>query len=688
MKARDKKYILNNIRRKTAGEIAADLGIKERKVRKFLDRKEPAPGNKKRESPPLLRSGRDIGFLALALLVIAAAGFAVYTNALGADLLWDDHYLVKNNVYIRSFEYVGKIFTENIEPAYRKRFLFYRPLQMFSYLLDYHLWGLNSVGYHLTNILLHIMVAFSLYWLVLLFFKDRLLALAGALVFIVHPVHIEAVTYVSGRADTLAALFMLLSFVYYVKFLDSGVRAHLAALTAAFILAVLSRESALILPALFLLYNMAFRRKPNASAITVTASLAVIYVIFRVFVFRFSLPHTQCPANIFERLPGSLVAVATYVKLIFLPFDLHMEYGTRIFPWSHSLVPAGAAAFLLICVCIAYSRKRNSVIFFSLSWFVITLLPSLNIYPINAYMSEHWLYIPLMGLSMAAGYVFSNLYHSPRFRYPALIGVLFLLSFFGRITVENNRFWQDGITLYERTLKYAPDRSVLYNNLGILYADRNDSETGDREKAVQMFKTAISVDPTYVYAYNNLGKIYNLMGKKDEAMRYYKKSLELYPDSVESHYNIGNIYTERGLYEKAIESYKEALKISPYYSKAYYNIGNVYKRLDRFEEAVRNYRLAIKYKPDYLEVYNNLALCYGAMGRNEEAVEAAKKAISIAPDYGLAHSNLAVIYHNMGEYEKAEASYEEARRLGAGNAELEGKIYSRSGVTGDTGAVE
>ncbi|MBN1872332.1 MAG: hypothetical protein JW800_07145, partial [Candidatus Omnitrophica bacterium] len=189
MDKQTKKYVLENIKRKSIKKIAQELGIKERKIKKFLqkkDYKDNGSGSQQTthvSQPPRL-------FVTLSLILIVVMGFIAFGNSLKGDLLWDDHYLVKNNIYIRSLGYIKDIFTENIEPAYRKRFFFYRPLQVLSYIPDYSIWGLNPIGYHFTNVMLHILVALSVYWLVAVMFRDNILSLITSLLFVVHPLHI------------------------------------------------------------------------------------------------------------------------------------------------------------------------------------------------------------------------------------------------------------------------------------------------------------------------------------------------------------------------------------------------------------------------------------------------------------------------------------------------------------------
>ena len=155
--------------------------------------------------------------ISISIVLIVLIGLAVYSNSLKGQFLWDDEGLIQYNPHIKNWGYLSKIFISNLRAGAGDSTNFYRPVQVFTYLIDYSLWKLNVIGYHMTNVLLHILVALSIYWLIQILFGDRILSLLTALFFVVHPIHTEAITYISGRADPLAALFILLCFIFYKK---------------------------------------------------------------------------------------------------------------------------------------------------------------------------------------------------------------------------------------------------------------------------------------------------------------------------------------------------------------------------------------------------------------------------------------------------------------------------------------
>ena len=177
----------------------------------------------------------------LGILLIIFLGFIVYGNSLNCEFVFDDVGIVKNNAYIKDFSFTKKFFIENITSE--ENSYFYRPLVMISYAIDYSIWKLNVRGYHLTNIMLHGLVALAVYWLINILFGNRFVALLTSMVFVIHPIHTETVTYISGRSDCLAGLFMILSFIFYIKRLHTEKVKFFILMIVAYIGAFLSRET-------------------------------------------------------------------------------------------------------------------------------------------------------------------------------------------------------------------------------------------------------------------------------------------------------------------------------------------------------------------------------------------------------------------------------------------------------------
>ena len=603
MKPEHKKYILENINRQPIYRIAQELDIKERKINKFLQKHKQK--NKQTDDIPQPKSPLKKSTVWVSVVLIIILGLAVYGNSLPGKFVWDDNNLVKNNSYITGWSNTAKIFTTDITAGGGRESCFYRPLQILTYMVDYSFWKLDPKGYHLNNILLHIFAALAILWLVTILYNNWFLSLTTSILFVVYPIHTEAVTYISGRADPLALLFMLLCFIFYIKRASSKSRLLYILMLSSYILALLSRESSLILPVLLLLYHYTFRQGIKAIDFFPISAIALIYILLRLTFLRYLLPHTYISTTLIERIPGFFVAITSYTILLFLPFNLHMEYGNQLFHFTDFRAIIGVAILSSLLFYAFRQRRTRQLAFFSICWLFITLLPASNLYPINAYMAEHWLYLPSIGFFLLLTNGLNHIYRKKEFRTFTIILFMGLVIFYSCLTVRQNTYWREPIAFYERTLRYASHSSRMYNVVGFAYYTIKKNE-----KAVSLYKKAIEIDPSYAKAYNNLGVAYYAINKHEEAIAAYRKAIENEPENARAHNNLGVAYYATSRNEEAISSYKKAIEINPNFAEAYNNLGRAYYAINKNKEAIAAYNRAIEINPNYAAPYNNLSIFY------------------------------------------------------------------------------
>jgi len=670
----------------------------------------------------------------LHIFLIGIFGFIVYGNTLNADFIWDDYHLVKDNAYIKNWSNISRVFTEDIATGSEKQYNYYRPLQMLTYMVDYSIWKLNVFGYHLTNTLLHITAAICIYLLINLLFSDRILSLFMGILFVIHPVHTEAVSFISGRADSLALIFATLSFILYIKCLDRKSTVAYLLMILCYVAALLSRENSLILPALILLYHYSFRRKIEIKTISPFVAALFIYILSRFVFLGELLPHAASSTTFLQRLPGVFASMTDYIRLLFLPFGLHAEYGNRLFSFTEPKVLIGIVLVVSLLLYSYKKRSTNRLFFFSVWWFFIALLPVSNIYPlVIAYMAEHWLYLPCVGFFLLLSKGFCLLYRKGQFKAVAIFYAVCLLGFFSFITILQNTLWNEPVAFYERNLQYNPTSLRALNALGMSYmqlgqeekavalykrALKEDpsqkeayynlgvayNELGQRKEALEMLKKAVNIDPGYGSAYNALGVVYRDMGddkkamdsfekatraagnlvnaylnlasqyakgnRKKEAIKLCTKAIHLEPESSTAHFNLGNLYRDILDYKSAIRSYRQAIKIKPDYLEAHVNLGIVYAMVKDMENSIAQFKKAIEIDPGYSKAHNNLGFLYAEGGRNKEAIEMYKQAIKADPSYAKAYENLAIAYYNEKEYELSIQNCDKAKELGLLNPDL------------------
>jgi len=633
----------------------------------------------------------------ISVALIIVIGFAVYGNSIKGEFIWDDKRIVEENTLIRDWSNIPRTFTQDVGKELAPggggvKYNFYRPLQILTYMMDYSLWKLDVRGYHLTNILLHIFAALAMFWFINVICGDHALSLVASLLFLAHPVHTEAVSYISGRADPLSLSLTLLCFIFYVRSIDSQNKFFYIFMLLSYALAILARENSLILPALILVYHYAFSgssgKKIKLGHYLPIIGITVVYIILRLTMARELLGGERIPVGVlFQRMPGFFVAITNYVRLLFLPFDLHMEYGNSFFQMSNPKAIAGAAILFFLFAYAIRKRRGDGLASFSILWFLVALLPSSNLYPIGAYMAEHWLYLPSLGFFLILAGVIrkKNLL--------CFFSIIALIVFYSVLTVRQNSYWRELIPFYERTLKYAPESARLHNNLGVAYhnigryeeakaayeksiaIDPNYLETfcnlgtayhdlGRYDEAITAYNREITINPSYPKVYNNLGAAYSDIGEYEEAAASYKKAIGLDPKKVEMYCNLGFVYYKLGRYKEAIGLYKKAVAVDPNYVKAHNDLGMVYHGDGDYEKAIAAYEKAMEIEPASAEIYFNLGIAYEVIGRRRDAIGVYRRAIAADPDYAAAHNNLAILYFREKEYTLAGKHCDRAVELG------------------------
>ncbi len=529
----------------------------------------------------------------------------IYGNTLTADFIWDDHHLVQNNVLIRNGSFIPVIFSKDIGAGVGTQFGFYRPVQTLTYLIDYSLWTRDPSGYHFTNILLHALVAWAVYLLMMELFGDPLLARLTGILFAVHPIHTEAVAYIAGRADLLAALFVLWSFLFYIKFFNEHKRIFYLGSCLSYLLALLSRENALILPLLLASWHFVLKKNidPAVKKNSISPSrfpvpcfvafilITIFYLVLRLLVLKEGVaswnPHRPL---LVQRLPGFFAAVTNYARLLLAPMDQHMEYGQQLFSWNNLHVWGGIVITIGLIVGVWRAQGKEDLIRFSILWFILTLLPHANIFfPINAYMAEHWLYLPSIGFFVVVAHALIELRKNHTWQNIARWMTAVLVILFSALTIIQNRYWQDEIAFCERTLQYNPGSWKICNALGEAYRQR-----GRIDDAEKMFRRSLTFNVKNPGTYTDLGVIEGMKKNYPEAIHLFTQSISLDPNYATAYYNLAKVYCELKDTQRAIALLTKAIALNPYSCNTHHLLAEAYVLDQKFPLAVQHYEKALK----------------------------------------------------------------------------------------------
>jgi len=549
---------------------------------------------------------KKVNFLFSVLLILL--GFIVYANSLQNGFVWDDIIYISGDLHITDLKYLKEVFSFPLGHfsiySDRQGEPFYRPLQSASFIMDYFLWGKEPFGYHLTNVLFHTSTAILLYFFILKLTAKRIVASVTSVIFLIHPVQTAAVTYVSGRADPMAFFFMLAALLFYIK--SEGCQNtkrffyYVFSITT-FALALFSKELAMIFPVILFLYD-SYQNKTQSGYAKYKK-----YIPYLLVIIGFFLLHKNITTHIDPQRHGfglrfmmSGYLLVKYIRLLFLPFGLHMEYKV---PVPHlgimllSFILLGGIFLLLYA-----NRRKLRFLCFGGIWFLVTLFPMLNVArELNAPMAEHWLYLPIVGFGIIMGVSLDELQRRISGMYPlilsrVLIGFIILGSvvYYSSISIARNLDWRDNITFLKRTLEDAPHSARIAMEMG-----REYSETGDFGNAETYFKKAINIDPGLKDAHYNLAKMYEQNGNISSAIQQYKNELKRYPKDIKTMNNLGVLYKNVKRFDLAVDQYNNILKEAPNYAPAYYNLGVIFKLAGEYAKANEHFKKTLSIDPNF-----------------------------------------------------------------------------------------
>jgi hypothetical protein len=539
----------------------------------------------------------------LAVAAVICAGFLAYSNTLRNDFVWDDGSSILYNEHVENPGFFFQLYREDQHPFGRGQGNFYRPLLATSFMLDYQLAhkdaaadaarpgsGISPVIFHVNNILWHIAVALLLLALLRRFKAPAFVWFAVPVLYAVHPLHSEAVAYISSRADMMAAALMSAALWFSLWEGSPGRRIAGFALGAlAFIAALLSKEAATIYPVLLaiLVFTAPYEGNPSARRILMTrlpalilsAVILAVYGVLRMTVLHFA--SSNPPDSSFGgRIVEMLQAFALYLKLLVVPTGLHMERTLAGTPgWvalPGFLLLAGV--IVLLVISIATKRYRAAA---GLGWFLAAWLPISGLFPLNAPMAEHWMYVPLAGLLWAIAEYISEYARIPAVRW-AMGAVIAAACFtFAGATAARNQDWRDNESIFRATLNENPNSIRVHYNLAVTYEDLLKNDAGARRhyaRVIDLYKGIKSKNRSSsperfwddeLESHVSLGRIY----LKDEdyaaAAEHFQVPLQVRAEGqnkdliAEAAAGLGQCLAAAGNYQRAGEFFKKAIELQP-----------------------------------------------------------------------------------------------------------------------------
>lgn len=625
-------------------------------------------------------NGRRLGINLVAPSLLILAGAAAYLSSFHGVFLFDDAKHILQAERIRDLTRLGDVL--------RGR----RPVVDLTLAFNYALGGLEPWGYHLANLAIHVLAGLTLFGVVRR--GGRRIAANGpgndapttfafvvALLWLLHPLETQSVSYVVQRGESLMGLFYLLTLYCAVRATESPrpVAWSVAAVVAC-ALGMGSKAVMVTAPVAVLLFDRVFIFRSFTDALRrrwrLYAGLAGTWTILGVCgVLQGVMSPNRAAATVGLSFRGAspldyaltqFGVLMHYLRLAIWPSPLCLDYE---WPWPTTLeniIPPALAILTLIGGCIALVRRSRPLAYVAACFFLI-LLPTSSVIPIKDALFEHRMYLPLAAviiLVVVGGwtcltYVCRRLaINAKTTRLTAFAAVAAVALSFGLATYRRNLVYHDRVAMWTDVSTKRPENARGHYNRGYAL-----DEEGETQAAMASYRQALAIRPEYPEAHNNLGNALKEQGRLDEAMDQYRAALRQKPDYAEAYNNIGSVLERRGEYEEAVAYYRKALDIRPDFAEVYSNLGNALMALGRHDEAMAAHARALELEPEYGDGYVNLGIAWAKQGELDRAINAFQSALKVNPQSAEAHNNLGNALAGQKRYAESIEAYRSALKI-------------------------
>jgi tetratricopeptide (TPR) repeat protein len=562
-----------------------------------------------------LIKSKGILFAVLAGTVLVYAKLVFY----GA-ISWDDPEMVFKNPDVKNF---------NLTALFTKHYVGnYIPITMCWHASAWLLFDDWTGGHHLLSLLVHLVNGVLVYRLSNMLFQKTQISLVVVIIFLLHPLQVESVAWISESKTLLSAGFFLVSLIFYHRFLDTHKKTLYAYSLIAFGCAALSKPSVLFLPAILFVFETVLFREHFGKALLRLLPFICITVLVSLLTLKAQnedlfINHAH---EFHYLIRGGFAGYAlfNYILLFLFPFNLSVIYP---YPTVQQVsIGFGYLVLALIVLALAFAiYKKNQKLLIGIIFFLANIFLMLQFIPFGeALYADRYMYLAIIGLAWFIGFLFEKIRVNPT---GVLTGVLLLNAVFcfGRLHV-----WHDSLFLYEDILKKYPDSFVALNSAGAVCMMQND-----HEKSLKYFRHAISVSPGNYKGYYNLGLLYLKNNQADQAIESFNRAINLY-DYYKAYNARASAYYMLHDLPKAITDASKAVALNAGNHRGHFVLGNCYNELNQLEEALREYNLALQQenedseyyfkraivlgkKQNFNESYSDLTVCIGINPKNYEA---------------------------------------------------------------------
>lgn len=601
-------------------------------------------------------------FIFFILLILS---LIIYSNSLNGDFLLDDGELIVANEYIKHIKTIPLVFKTDVINlnSLEWSIRYYRPIQYLTYAIDYFIWGLNPFGFHLTNVVIHALIGLFIFYLIFELFRDYSLAFLSSILFCVHPIQTEAVSYISARPELLISLFTLLTLLLYLNYVKTKRSIMYLFSLFSFIGALLSKEGGFLILIPFFIIGIGLKSKIAKKSLLghfiSFVGILSIYLILR-FTILEPIPLTLFPTggfNLWQDILNFFSILIEYLGLLIFPHSLHL-FRSITPVWFNPTYVLSPILFLifLITILTVLIKLKNYVLFFGIGWFVLMLLYLIKyMYKFSSCIltiEEHWVYLASIGFFLVLAYFILKIKNKRK----VFILSTIVIFIFGVLTSINSNHWKDELDFYRYNLKFInPGISIIprMNYINVLIR-RNLYKEALKETGL-----LISIYPHVHYGYLLRGYILEKMQKYKEAEEAYKKALKIKPLDWQVHQGL------KSLAEKTGESYNMEEEIHPGFSPAEIKIISFIK-MGNFIQAFQLLDHELSISPSS-NLYMLAGLTFVQIKEYQKAQDAFNLALQLDSQNLLALHNLAVVYNILNQFDKAENIFKKLKQLNSKN---------------------
>jgi protein O-mannosyl-transferase len=660
-------------------------------------------------------AGENPGFLSKYSQLLIVAGIALVTYVCYKTILenqltnWDDlGYLITDPlIKSTSSENIKNMFGLTLSPLAATNPVMgnYHPLTILIYAIEYSYVGLQPMLYHLDSLLLHILVTIAVYYFVKVLTGRTVAAAIVALLFGLHPMHVESVAWAAGRKDVLYGLFYIMActaYVFYIRTTGSKKTLWYIGVFVLYILSLLSKGVAVILPITLLAIDFYEGRILHNRTLIYDGGETIIptysksrlnfwFLVDKITLLALSLFFGKLASNTqdkigamtldvhfnpFERFALGCYALCNYLWKAIVPTGLSNFYPYPLkvndaLPSTYYVYPA---IIIALAVAIVIFARKNKAILFGIGFFMINIVLLLQFIPVGgAIISDRYGYIPYLGLFFIAGWLVSQFFESKEKVQTGKIVLGIVVGYsliLGYMTNERSKDWYDAVTLWKDDIQKHPEAPVGYFYLGQEYFTRYEKATTANEKkaygdsSLMMFNLSVERKPDYLSPIICIAELQRNYGQIDAAKATYMKAMKISDKDPSIYLGLGVIYSIKQQFDSADYSFKKALSLKEYFPEAHSNYANYLDIVGKLDSSLKEYGLAIQQNPDAYIPYMNRGRIYLRQNKIDEAIKDLNKAISLNDLSGDSYYLRARCYSIKGNKTQAKQDADKAKSLG------------------------